>query len=74
MENNNNSQNFDSPTKLTTRNDAQSPTKLQQNQSEIMNSPLSPDKDKKPEKTKAEAVISFDKSLNIYFFLYNNRK
>jgi len=54
----NNSQNFDSPTKLTTRNDAQSPTKLQQNQSEIMNSQLSPDKDKKPEKTKAEAVIS----------------
>ena len=35
----------------------QSPNKVQQNQSEVMNSQMSPDKDKKPEKTRAEAVI-----------------
>lgn len=51
----NNSQLFDSP-KKSNRNDAQSPTKLQQNQSEFDNQG-SPDKEKKTEKTKAEAVI-----------------
>ena len=52
----NNSRNFQSPRK-STNNELQSPNKVQQNQSEVMNSQMSPDKDKKPEKTRAEAVI-----------------
>ena len=52
----NNSQNFQSPRKSANL-ELQSPNKVQQNQSEVMNSQMSPDKDKKPEKTRAEAVI-----------------
>ena len=41
---------------------------MQQNQSEIMNNnQISPDKDKKPEKTKAEAVYIYILDLYIYF-------
>jgi hypothetical protein len=51
-------ENIDSARKSTKNNEFQSPTKLQQqNNSEVMNSQMSPDKDKKPEKTKAEAVF-----------------
>lgn len=56
MENNNNSPGFESP-----RKSMNSPTKIMQNKSEVMNnnSQISPDKEKKPEQTKAEAVDKF---------------
>lgn len=67
----NNSQDFDSPR----RSMQQSPTKLQ-NKSEMMNSQLSPDKDKRPEKTKNEAVFikNMKNCIFIFVFLENSVK
>lgn len=64
----NNSQDFDSPR----RSMQQSPTKLQQNKSEMMNSQLSPDKDKRPEKTKNEAVEKINKNMLFHLFFSEN--